>query len=132
MTTVFVILLFLIGWDVAWYLAGVKPLFPWQLKKFLKSKKAPISLIDVRTRWEYNWFHIEGAANRPELLSGRKALPAKGKDEPVIVICMTGHRSPLVAYRLKKHGFKKVYNLTWGMLAWKLLGTTNDELRNDE
>ena len=74
MTTVFVILLFLIGWDVAWYLAGVKPLFPWQLKKFLKSKKAPISLIDVRTRWEYNWFHINGAANRPDLLYDLEAL----------------------------------------------------------
>ena len=41
-------------------------------------------------------------------------------DEPVIVICMTGHRSPMVAYQLKKRGYRQVYNLTWGMLAWKL------------
>jgi rhodanese-related sulfurtransferase len=34
---------------------------------------------------------------------------------------MTGHRSPMVAYQLKKRGYKQVYNLTWGMLAWKLL-----------
>ena len=127
MTAVILILLLLIGWDLGWYLAGVMPLFPWQLKKLLKGKRDPISLIDVRTRWEYNWFHIKGAANIPELLYDVEALPAKGKEEPVVVICMTGHRSPLVAYRLKKKGFIKVYNLTWGMLAWKLSGMTNDE-----
>jgi rhodanese-related sulfurtransferase len=127
MTAVILILLLLIGWDLGWYLAGVMPLFPWQLKKLLKGKRDPISLIDVRTRWEYNWFHIKGAANKPELLYDVEALPAKGKEEPVIVICMTGHRSPLVAYRLKKCGYNRVYNLTWGMLAWKLSGMTNDE-----
>jgi rhodanese-related sulfurtransferase len=126
MTTVILILFLLVGWDFGWYLAGVKPLFPWQLKKLLKNKRDAISLIDVRTRWEYNWFHINGAANRPDLLYDLEALPAKGQDEPAIVICMTGHRSPLVAYRLKKRGFKRVYNLTWGMLAWKLFGMKND------
>jgi rhodanese-related sulfurtransferase len=126
MTTVILILFLLVGWDFGWYLAGVKPLFPWQLKKLLKNKRDAISLIDVRTRWEYNWFHINGAANRPDLLYDLEALPAKSQDEPAIVICMTGHRSPLVAYRLKKRGFKRVYNLTWGMLAWKLFGMKND------
>ena len=127
MTHLIVIVLLLAGWDVAWYLAGVKPLFPWKLKKLLKSKREPISLIDVRTKWEYNWFHIRGAANRPALLYDDETLPAKRKDEPVVVICMTGHRSPLVAYRLKKQGFSNVYNLTWGMLSWKLFGMSDDK-----
>jgi len=127
MTAVFLILLLLIGWDLGWYLAGVKPLSPWHLKKMLKDKGDRISLIDVRTAWEYNWFHIKGAANKPELLYEAAALPAQSKEEPLIVICMTGHRSPLVAYRLQKLGFKQVYNLTWGMLTWKLLGMTNDK-----
>lgn len=127
MTSLIVIVLLLAGWDFGWYLAGVKPLFPWQLKKLLENKRDAISLIDVRTRWEFNWFHINGAANRPDLLYDLEALPAKSKDAPAIVICMTGHRSPLVAYRLKKRGFKRVYNLTWGMLAWKLSGMSNDK-----
>ena len=46
----------------------------------------------------------------------------KKLDEPVVIICMTGHRSPIVAHQLKKHGYNRVYNLTWGMLAWKLFG----------
>jgi rhodanese-related sulfurtransferase len=127
MTTVILILLLLIGWDFGWSLAGVKPLFPWHLKKLLKDNRDQISLIDVRTAREYNWFHIKGAENKPELVYDLAALPAKSKEEPVIVICMTGHRSPLVAYRLKKQGFRKVYNLTWGMLAWKLFGMSNEE-----
>ena len=127
MTTVILLLLLLVGWDFGWYLAGVKPMFPWHLKKLLKDKRDRISLIDVRTAWEYNWFHINGAANKPELVYDVAALPAISKQEPVIVICLTGHRSPLAAYRLKKQGFRKVYNLTWGMLAWKLLEMTNDK-----
>ena len=122
MTTFIIILLLIIGWDFAWYLAGVKPMFPWHLKKLLKGKGDQITLIDVRTPREYDWFHIRSAVNKPELLSDIDALPAKSKAGPLIVICMTGHRSPLVAYRLKKRGYKKVYNLTWGMLAWKMFG----------
>ena len=127
MTAVILILLLLVGWDIGWYLAGVKPLLPWRLKKLLKEKRDQINLVDVRTPWEYNWFHIEGAANRPELLFNVEALPAENKESPLVVICMTGHRSPLVAYRLKKKGFRKVYNLTWGMLAWELFGMKHDE-----
>jgi rhodanese-related sulfurtransferase len=126
MTTVPIILLLLIGWDFAWFWAGVKPLYPWHLKRLLKQGKQPLTLIDVRTPWEYNWFHIRGAVNKPNLLFNINALSNVSKEKPIIVICMTGHRSPLVAYRLKKSGFKQVYNLTWGMLAWKLLGMSSD------
>jgi len=127
MTTVTIIIIILIFWDFAWYLAGVKPMFPRQLKKLLKGQSNQVNLIDVRTPWEYNWFRINGAVNKPELLLDINALPDISKEDPLIVICMTGHRSPLVAYRLKKRGFKKVYNLTWGMLAWKLFGMKNVE-----
>jgi len=127
MTTVIILILLLIAWDFAWYLAGVKPLFPWQLKKLLRGRGNQVNLIDVRTPLEYNWFHINGAVNTPQLLLDINAQPATKKENPLIVICMTGHRSPLVAYRLKKRGFKKVYNLTWGMLGWKLFGMKNVE-----
>jgi rhodanese-related sulfurtransferase len=120
MKTFIVILLLLIVWDFSWYLAGVKPLFPWQLKRLLKGKSDQLTLIDVRTPGEYNWFHINGAANMPGLLSNADGFNEKSVDKPVIVICMTGHRSPMVAYQLKKRGYRQVYNLTWGMLAWRL------------
>ena len=122
MKTLIIMIVLIIGWDVAWYLAGVKALFPWQLKKLLKGKNDQLTLIDVRTPGEFSWFHIDGAANMPGLLSNAQGFKGKRVDEPVIVICMTGHRSPMVAYQLKKRGYKQVYNLTWGMLAWKLFG----------
>ena len=127
MTSILIIVLIIVCWDMAWYFAGVKPLFPWQLRKMLKEQGAKLTLIDVRTPLEYKWFHIKGAINKPKLLFNIDALPAISKDDPVIVICMTGHRSPPVAYRLKKRRYKKIYNLTWGMLAWKLFGMKNDD-----
>ena len=127
MTTLIIIALILIAWDFAWFLVGVKPLFPWQLKKLLKGRSNQVNLIDVRTPWEYNWFHIHGTVNKLELLVDINTLPDVSKENPLIVICMSGHRSPLVAHRLKKRGFKKVYNLTGGMLAWKLFGMTKTE-----
>jgi hypothetical protein len=33
MKTLIILVVLIIEWDVAWHLAGVKPLFPWQLKK---------------------------------------------------------------------------------------------------
>ena len=101
MTIFIIILLLLIGWDAGWYLAGVKPLFPWQLKKMLTGKTGQLALIDVRTPWKYSWFHLRGAVNKPELLFDINAFRAKSKEVPLIVICMTGHRSPMVAYQLK-------------------------------
>ena len=127
MKTLIILALLIIGWDVAWYLAGVNPLFPWQLEKLQKEGEKAISLIDVRTPGEFNWFHIDGAVNMPDLLYKADGFKGKRVDEPVIVICMTGHRSPMVAYQLKKRGYRQVCNLTWGMLAWKLWGMTIDE-----
>ena len=51
-----------------------------------------------------------------------KGFKEPDPDETIVVICMTGHRSPVVANRLKRHGYKNVYNLTWGMWAWKVFG----------
>lgn len=124
MKTLIILVVIILGWDAAWYLAGVKPLFSWQLTRLLKDGQSVVSLIDVRTPREYEWFHIEGAANLPDLLVNRDAFRRENAAEPVVVICMTGHRSPMVAYRLKKRGYKQVYNLTWGMAAWKLWGMT--------
>ncbi len=114
-----IIVLFLV-WDIAWWVLGVKPLFPWQLKKRLRSNAASPVLLDVRTPLEYNWFHLPEAQNRPDLLLDDSTMPPVAPTQEVVVICMTGHRSPFVSYALKKRGFPEVYNLTWGMLGWKL------------
>lgn len=90
--------------------------------KALRSGKRDVTLLDVRTEFEYNWFHIEGAESRPDMAYAIKDFEDIDSAKPIIVICMTGHRPPIVAHRLKKHGFKNVYNLLWGMWAWWLFG----------
>ena len=127
METLIILIILIIGWDLAWYMAGVKPLFPWQLKKILHKGQNPGILIDVRTPLEFNWFHIDGAENRPDVLFDIDRYKDKNFDEPVVVICMSGHRSPIVAHQLQKRGYTHVYNLTWGMLGWKLFGMKKDE-----
>ncbi len=117
---ILVFLLFFVGWDVIWWLLGVKPLFPWQLKRQLDRGAAEMLLLDVRTPAEFNWFHLPTAQNAPNVLLDEAELAKAPKEKPVVVICMTGHRSPLVARALQKRGFEKVYNLTWGMLGWQI------------
>lgn len=115
-----ILIIFFIGWEVGWYLMGVRPMFPWKLRKNFDRIKEEAVLVDVRTDAEYNLFHINGAVHLPEILAFPDAAEKLDPGKPVIVICMTGHRSPIAAYNLKKNGFKEVYSLTWGMLAWKL------------
>lgn len=117
-----ILVIFIFAWDVVWWALAMKPLFPWHLKSGLKENTEGFILIDVRTHAEYELFHIHGTKNRPELILHPELFKQKDSRKPVVVICMTGHRSPIVAYQLKKRVSQDVYNLTWGMLGWLLSG----------
>ena len=116
------VLVFLFAWEFFWWILGVKPILPWQLKAALKKRPEDLTLIDVRTPTEYAFFHIDGAENRAEILFQPELFEEKDKKKPLVVICMTGHRSPLAGYRLKGRGYRVVYTLTFGMLGWLLSG----------
>jgi rhodanese-related sulfurtransferase len=122
MKILFLLGLFIICWELFWYLAGVRQISPWRLKKWLQRQDPDVKLIDVRTPFEYRWFHIENAENRPEMAFMVNNFKEPDCAKRIVIICMTGHRSPVVAGRLKKRGYTNVYNLTWGMWAWKLFG----------
>jgi rhodanese-related sulfurtransferase len=120
-TFLIVFLLFFVAWDLGWWAAGVKPMLPWELKKELAGDKPPL-LLDVRTSGEYAMFHIPGALSRPQALSDPAVLENIPRDREVVVVCMTGHRSPIVAKKMLDMGFTNVSNLTWGSLGWLLTG----------
>ena len=67
-----------------------------------------------------SWFALPGAQNIPDLLADSGKMPPVSPSQEVVVICMTGHRSPLVSHALKKWGYTRVYNITWGMAGWKV------------
>ena len=117
-----ILVIFILAWDVFWWALGVKPFFPWRLKDGLKEDAGAFSLIDVRTHAEYELFHIHGAKHRPEFILHPELFKRENSRKPIVVICMTGHRSTIVAYQLKKRVSSEVYNLTWGMLGWLLSG----------
>lgn len=114
----FLLALLAVLWEAGWTLAGVKPLFPWQLAEELQPRHPELILLDVRTPREFQWFHIPGATNVPYVPGGFPNLNLP-QDKTVVVICLTGHRSPLVAWRLKQRGYEKVYNLVGGMAGWQ-------------
>jgi len=120
MRAVVFILALLVVWDVAWLAAGVGQTLPWQLKAMIADKADP-QLLDVRTPAEYAFFHIPGAVNRPDAFSKNAVDLGLDPNRPVVVICLTGHRSPFVARKLISQGLDAT-NLTWGMLGWKLFG----------
>ncbi|BDQ34396.1 rhodanese-like domain-containing protein [Pseudodesulfovibrio portus] len=120
---ILVLLAVLALWDLGWWLGfGVPPLSPFALREALRRDDPP-TVIDVRTPAEYDFFHIRGAVNLPYPVSlAELAAVSPDPTKPVVVVCMTGHRSPPVARQLQKGGYTDVRNLTWGMLAWKLTG----------
>ncbi|MGE4503524.1 MAG: rhodanese-like domain-containing protein [Thiomicrospira sp.] len=81
------------------------------------------SLIDVRTDAEYKSGFIGEAKHLPvaELKAKLVSLEAL-KEKPVLLYCQSGARSAGAATALVKAGFKEVYNLRGGILAWKMAG----------
>jgi len=41
------------------------------------------------------------------------------QDQAIAVICLTAHRSPIAASQLVTAGWKKVYNISGGMVEWQ-------------
>ncbi|QJB56315.1 rhodanese-like domain-containing protein [Pseudodesulfovibrio sp. zrk46] len=123
LSALILVIALLILWDVAWWLGfGVSPLSPWTLKQMVNQDNAPV-IIDVRTPAEFEAFHIPHAINVPfPATLAELAAASPDPTNPIVVVCMTGHRSPPVVRQLRKGGYTDVMNATWGMLAWKLFG----------
>lgn len=81
--------------------------------------KAPILLFDCREDFEWNESHVECAihvplndftANAPKLIANHS--------EPIYVICRSGRRSMAACLALLSLGYKHIYNVEGGILAW--------------
>jgi len=80
----------------------------------------PPFLLDVRIASELkNDGFIKGSVQIPirDILQNLDKLP--GLDEPIVVICATGHRSGMVTAALRLLGYTNVRNLNGGIDAWK-------------
>ncbi len=83
--------------------------------------KENIQILDVRTPGEFFSGHIKNALqadwnNKPEF---ERRLAFIDKDKPVYVYCLAGGRSAAAADKMRKAGYKNVYELKGGTNAWR-------------
>lgn len=80
-------------------------------------------LLDVRTPQEYSRGHIKGSTS---INIGDPGFASKigllQKDKTILVYCMTGSRSSAAANYMNTLGFKKIYNLQYGLMEWNQYG----------
>jgi hydroxyacylglutathione hydrolase len=113
------------GGIAAWYIEALpidsfNLLSVYDLKDKLENGEEMV-ILDVRGDKEWAGGHIKGARH---IYVGHleENLDEVPKDCPVIVYCGTSRRSNIAASILKKHGYRKVYNVLGSMTAWKNAG----------
>lgn len=78
------------------------------------------TILDVRTPSEFEAGHLENAINYDWNSSGfDQQIAGLDKTKPVFVYCLSGGRSASAANRMRKSGFKEVYEMDGGMMKWR-------------
>ena len=87
----------------------------------LIDKRQPLDLIDVRTKQEFQSFHIRGAQSFPlRELSAAKLLQGRKREatEPLYIICNNHIRASLAAGMLTGAGCRQAVVVDGGMESW--------------
>lgn len=84
-----------------------------------KLSEPNVQLVDVRTSAEFGSGHLAGAINidinKDDFSDRIKVLDNSRK---VFIYCRSGVRSNKAAKRMQELGFKEIYDLEGGILAW--------------
>lgn len=84
-------------------------------------KKEKLFLIDVRTAQEFSRAKIAGSINIPlDQIQTQIGKIVKVKDVKIFVYCLSGSRSMPAVDMMMKMGYKNVFNVTSGLLAWRM------------
>ncbi|MEE9361664.1 MAG: rhodanese-like domain-containing protein [Cellulophaga sp.] len=82
-------------------------------------KKGNVQLIDVRTPYEYQQGHIKNAKPIDFFANDFKEKTQQlDKERPVYLYCRSGNRSGKASKILNELGFKEIYDLKGGFIAW--------------
>lgn len=89
--------------------------------KALIEKRPDIVILDIRTPEELREGAIEGSTLVPfwAIMQNKLKLP---KETPIVLVCAVGGRSYAAGQMLVKYGYKEVYNVSGGLVAWKEAG----------
>ncbi len=116
--TLVVILALLVLEPVLLKAAGINPIAPLRVTQLVNRESAAV--LDVSSAKEFAMGHIPDAINVPfaEISKASEKLN-KHLDKPVIVSCRSGSRAKGAAKKLSKQGFKTIYILSGGNVAWQ-------------
>ena len=82
-----------------------------QIKEMI-DQNMNITILDVRTKEEYNTGHIEGSLLIPyDEISKKADNILKDKSSTIIVYCHSGRRSAIAAQTLSELGYSNIYDL---------------------
>ncbi len=83
-------------------------------------ERAGVELLDVRTREEFENSHLSGARNLDYLGEGfLDELEQLPPDRTYLVYCRTGRRSVRTCTLMRNAGFRNIFHLDGGLLAWE-------------
>ena len=101
--------------------AAPAPVATIDVNEAFSRQKRGAKLIDVRSAAEFRGSRPKGARNvTPAAIKSDQT--GLGRDDELLVICLSGHRSPRQAKRLSGLGFSDVTNVHGGLMAWKKAG----------
>ncbi|GAB4140486.1 MAG: rhodanese-like domain-containing protein [Patescibacteria group bacterium] len=75
-------------------------------------------ILDIRTKSEFESGHIKNAVNIDYYQDFENQIKSLDKNKIYLVYCRTGNRSDDGTKIMKNAGFKKVYDLSGGIVAW--------------
>ncbi len=92
--------------------------------KELSEKLSQYKVVDVRRPDEFHaeLGHIEGAIFATLETDLDQYLEKLPKDDAYVFVCRSGGRSAAATGLAMSKGFKKVFNMTGGMIAWNREG----------
>ena len=86
-------------------------------QKYLKTDSS--ILIDVREPFEFKGTRIKGAINIPASGNLDRAADSLNKELSLFLYCTSGFRSSNASQKLYEKGFRKLYSLEGGIVAWR-------------
>ena len=95
-------------------------IIPQQAEQRIKSSRPLV--IDVREPYEYAQGHIQGSKLIPLRNLGARLNELGPKEQEIILVCRSGSRSGMAARQLSASGYKKVFNLSGGIVGWLRAG----------
>lgn len=99
-------------------LRGVKEVDIAAALQLINHKNALV--LDVREESEFSAGHIRNAKLIPLLkLKERIGELERYREQPVLIVCRSGNRSPTACALLGNREFGQAYNLAGGMMAWQ-------------